>query len=53
MSNNLHDDIVDLWDDVIPKLIAYLEKNSSDTENWNQNAWEVGAAALLLAGRHH
>ena len=28
LSPNLNDDIVDLWDEVIPRLTAYLEKQS-------------------------
>ena len=38
MSGNLKEEIVELWDEVIPKLIAYIEANEKD---WKQGAWEV------------
>lgn len=37
ISVNIHEDIEELWDDVVPKLLGYLEKNSDD---WKQAAWE-------------
>lgn len=41
-SANIHEDIVDLWDDVIPKLVAYIEKNTENGEDsWPQSNWEV------------
>ena len=47
MSPNLHDDLVDLWDEVIPRLIAYLEKNSEKKADWDQQAWEDLVLKLL------
>eukprot|EP00040_Diaphanoeca_grandis_P032327 m.195702 g.195702 ORF g.195702 m.195702 type:complete len:1632 (-) comp32581_c2_seq1:207-5102(-) len=47
MSPNLHDDLIDLWDEVIPKLIGYLEKNSKSEANWDQQAWEDLVLKLL------
>ena len=47
MSPNIHPDIVELWDTVIPKLTTYLEENSYDLENWNQKAWEDLILKLL------
>ena len=38
MSGNLKEEIVDLWEEVIPKLMAYIEANEND---WKQSAWEV------------
>ena len=43
MSGNLKEEIVDLWDEVIPKLIAYIEANEKD---WKQGAWEVCTSTL-------
>jgi len=44
MSGNLKDEIVDLWEDVIPKLSAYIEANEND---WKQTAWEDLVLKLL------
>ncbi|CAH1780505.1 unnamed protein product, partial [Owenia fusiformis] len=40
MSPNFHENLVELWDTVIPKLIAYLEEVSEDEEKWSQKNWE-------------
>lgn len=40
MSPNIHSDIEELWDTVIPKLIEYIEENKEDEEKWNQKSWE-------------
>lgn len=47
LSVNIHEEVEDLWDDVIPKMIAYLEKNSADPEDWKQQAWEDLLLKLL------
>lgn len=47
ISPNLHDDLIDLWDDVIPRLTAYLEKNSKNKDTWDQQAWEDLVLKLL------
>ncbi len=44
MSANLKEEITELWDDVIPKLSAYLEANEKD---WKQTAWEDLVLKLL------
>eukprot|EP00041_Stephanoeca_diplocostata_P036701 m.1350360 g.1350360 ORF g.1350360 m.1350360 type:complete len:1108 (+) comp24920_c0_seq2:247-3570(+) len=46
ISPNIHDDVVDLWDDVIPRLLAYLDKNSKG-DAWDQQAWEDLVLKLL------
>lgn len=46
-SPNIHPNIVEMWDTVIPKLTVYLEENSYDSENWNQKAWEDLILKLL------
>ncbi|KAK6184716.1 hypothetical protein SNE40_007128 [Patella caerulea] len=40
LSPNLHENLVELWDTVIPKLIQYLEDNLSNEETWSQKNWE-------------
>lgn len=40
MSPNFHPNLPELWDDVIPKLVKYIETNSTNEEAWNQTAWE-------------
>jgi len=47
LSVNIHEEVEDLWDDVIPKMIAYLEKNAVDPEAWKQQAWEDLLLKLL------
>lgn len=47
LSLNLHPNIVEMWDNVIPKLIQYLDENSLEMENWNQKAWEDLILKLL------
>lgn len=47
LSVNIHEEVEDLWDDVIPKLIGYLEKNTADPETWKQQAWEDLLLKLL------
>jgi hypothetical protein len=46
-SVNIHEGIEELWDDVIPKMIAYLEKNTADPTQWKQQAWEDLLLKLL------
>jgi hypothetical protein len=53
ISPNLHDDIVDLWDEVIPRLTAYLEKQSLDKDNWDQQTWEDLVLKLLSRTLDH
>ncbi|CAI8027043.1 Maestro heat-like repeat-containing protein family member 1 [Geodia barretti] len=36
---NLHEDLVDLWDAVIPKLLSYLNEQS-EKGTWDQKHWE-------------
>ncbi|CAG2234423.1 unnamed protein product [Mytilus edulis] len=36
---NLNENLVELWDTVIPKLIQYLE-DASKEDTWNQKNWE-------------
>ncbi|XP_019641769.1 PREDICTED: maestro heat-like repeat-containing protein family member 1 isoform X1 [Branchiostoma belcheri] len=40
LSPNLHPDLVDLWDAVVPKLIQFLEDCDEDEEKWSQKTWE-------------
>ncbi|XP_071811966.1 maestro heat-like repeat-containing protein family member 1 isoform X2 [Apostichopus japonicus] len=40
LSPNIHDNIVDMWDTVIPKLVQYLEDNLDDEEKWSMKSWE-------------
>lgn len=40
MTPNLCNDLVELWDTVIPKLIAYVDENSDTEEDWPQKNWE-------------
>jgi hypothetical protein len=53
ISPNLHDEIVDLWDEVIPKLTAYLESKSSDPDEWDQQTWEDLVLKLLSRTLEH
>lgn len=39
LSPNLHDNLVELWDTVIPKLVQYLE-DPDKQEEWSQKNWE-------------
>lgn len=39
ISPNIHSDIEELWDTVIPKLMQYLE-NVEDEGKWDQKSWE-------------
>ncbi|XP_041376876.1 maestro heat-like repeat-containing protein family member 1 [Gigantopelta aegis] len=39
LSLNIHENLVELWDAVIPKLVSYLEENM-DVESWSQKNWE-------------
>lgn len=39
LSPNLHGDLIQLWDAVIPKLIQYLE-DPEKQEHWSQRSWE-------------
>ena len=48
MSPNLHEDIVELWDEVVPRLMAHLEKHTGD--EWNQGNWEARRASCVAAG---
>ncbi|XP_065915103.1 maestro heat-like repeat-containing protein family member 1 [Dysidea avara] len=36
---NIHEDIVELWDAVTPKLLSYLNEHQDD-EVWDQKHWE-------------
>lgn len=40
VSPNIHENIVDMWDTVIPKLVQYLEDNLDDEEKWSMKSWE-------------
>lgn len=40
LSPNIHENVVDMWDTVIPKLIQYLEDNLDDEEKWSMKSWE-------------
>lgn len=53
ISPNLHEDIVDLWDEVIPRLTAYLEKQSSNPDQWDQQTWEDLVLKLLSRTLDH
>lgn len=44
MSGNLKDELVDLWEEAIPKLIAYIETNEKE---WKQVAWEACLLEIL------
>ncbi|XP_061166579.1 maestro heat-like repeat-containing protein family member 1 isoform X3 [Saccostrea echinata] len=46
MSPNLNDNLVELWDTVIPKLTQYLE-DASKEDSWSQKNWEDLALKLL------
>ena len=46
-ASNIHPNIVNMWQNVVPKLIVYLEENADDNENWNQKAWEDLILKLL------
>ncbi|XP_052229832.1 maestro heat-like repeat-containing protein family member 1 isoform X3 [Dreissena polymorpha] len=39
LAPNLHDNLTELWDTVIPKLVQYLE-DPEKTESWSQKSWE-------------
>ncbi|XP_052059790.1 maestro heat-like repeat-containing protein family member 1 isoform X2 [Mytilus californianus] len=43
---NLNENLVELWDTVIPKLIQYLE-DASKEDSWNQKNWEDLSLKLL------
>eukprot|EP00039_Didymoeca_costata_P018820 m.335101 g.335101 ORF g.335101 m.335101 type:complete len:1638 (-) comp17516_c0_seq1:85-4998(-) len=53
MSPNIHEEIVDLWDDVIPRLTAYLEKHAADKNDWDQQTWEDLVLKLLSRTLDH
>ncbi|XP_064639982.1 maestro heat-like repeat-containing protein family member 1 isoform X2 [Lineus longissimus] len=40
LSPNLHENLVVLWDTVIPKLIQFLEDAAEDETKWSQKNWE-------------
>ncbi|EGD80633.1 hypothetical protein PTSG_01221 [Salpingoeca rosetta] len=43
LSINFHENIEELWDAIIPKLVQYLEENSCDAHVWaekHQSSWE-------------
>jgi hypothetical protein len=44
MAANIDERVVELWDEVIPKLIAYIEANRTD---WKQTNWEVGDVVMF------
>ncbi len=50
MSGNLKEEVVDLWDEVIPKLITYMEANEAD---WKQGNWEVRVDAIACISDSH
>ena len=50
MSGNLKEEVVDLWDEVIPKLITYIEANEAD---WKQGNWEVCLEAYTCTSDLH
>ena len=45
MAANIDERVVELWDEVIPKLIAYIEANRGD---WKQTNWEASPALVSL-----
>ncbi|XP_046558810.1 LOW QUALITY PROTEIN: maestro heat-like repeat-containing protein family member 1 [Haliotis rubra] len=40
ISTNIHENLVELWDTVIPKLVQYLEDHLEDEGKWSQKNWE-------------
>ncbi|KAK7500196.1 hypothetical protein BaRGS_00008419, partial [Batillaria attramentaria] len=46
LSPNLHENIVSLWDTIIPKLLGYLDENEEE-EKWCQKSWEDLLLKLL------
>ncbi|XP_074645058.1 maestro heat-like repeat-containing protein family member 1 [Tubulanus polymorphus] len=40
LSPTLHENLVNLWDTVIPKLIQFLEDSIEDDKKWSQKSWE-------------
>ncbi|XP_071092263.1 maestro heat-like repeat-containing protein family member 1 [Haliotis cracherodii] len=40
ISGNIHENLVELWDTVIPKLVQYLEDHLEDEGKWSQKNWE-------------
>ncbi|EDQ91217.1 uncharacterized protein MONBRDRAFT_31461 [Monosiga brevicollis MX1] len=40
ISVNLHEEVEELWDEVIPKMIAYLDLHLEGEEEWKPDAWE-------------
>ncbi|XP_025115241.1 maestro heat-like repeat-containing protein family member 1 isoform X3 [Pomacea canaliculata] len=44
LSPNLHENLVEIWDTVVPKLIGYLEENE---DGWSQKNWEDLLLKLL------
>ncbi len=44
MAANIDERVVELWDEVIPKLIAYIEANRTD---WKQTNWEVSHVVMF------
>ncbi|XP_077869460.1 maestro heat-like repeat-containing protein family member 1 [Saccoglossus kowalevskii] len=47
LAPNLHDNLVELWDTITPKLILYLEDNLHEDEKWSQKSWEDLLLKLL------
>ncbi|KAK7115260.1 maestro heat-like repeat-containing protein family member 1 isoform X1 [Littorina saxatilis] len=54
LSPNLHENLAELWDTIIPKLTEYLDgtrnfksENGDDEEKWNQKSWEDLLLKLL------
>lgn len=43
----LHPVVWEMWDNAIPKLISYLETNSSNPETWKSSVWEDLILRLL------
>ncbi|XP_072169220.1 maestro heat-like repeat-containing protein family member 1 [Diadema setosum] len=43
----LNENIADMWDTVIPKLIQYLDDNLDDPDKWSQKSWEDLLLKLL------
>eukprot|EP00117_Sycon_ciliatum_P004055 scpid12251/ scgid8580/ HEAT repeat-containing protein 7A len=47
MGPQLHEDISQLFDTVIPRLIAYLQDSEDNDKPWNQKSWEDLLLKLL------
>eukprot|EP00043_Microstomoeca_roanoka_P008735 m.83875 g.83875 ORF g.83875 m.83875 type:complete len:1641 (-) comp14365_c0_seq1:221-5143(-) len=50
MSVNIHENVEELWDAIIPKLTEYLQENSGNADEWqvkHQSTWEDLILKLL------